>query len=424
MQFYTRPHAPGGITPGLSSGSQRNVTAPTPFRPCPTCAASERRPLHQQRFESLANISLLRGYDVVACEVCGLVFADRIPPDEAFARYYTLASKYEFSHRSGVQHEAEQRRLATLAGRIAELAPTSQRLLDIGCATGELLVALREFGYSDLTGLDPSATCARYARDMHGLTMIQQTLGARPMDIEPFRIVVLSAVLEHVPGLHAFLECVKQWLTRDGLLVIEVPDAERFATAFNAPFQEFSVEHINFFSARALDNLLGVHGWTRVATYQELCSAGGNLTSPVLTAMFRGGAEPIATVRESVSETGVRAYLEACRNSEQVERDVIEKLVESQAPVLIWGVGTLCQRLLATTRLGSANIRAFVDSNPHYQGSTLVGRPVLPPADLRGHAEPILVLSWGFFDEIRSQLRDDLGLANTIIRIDRIDADE
>jgi SAM-dependent methyltransferase len=400
------------------------MTGPTPFRHCPTCGATERRLLYAQRFESLANVSLLCGYDVVTCDGCGLVFADRIPPDEAFGRYYAEASKYEFSHSSGVQHEAELLRLDTLAGRIAELAPTSSRLLDVGCATGELLVALREYGYTDLTGLDPSAECVRYAREAHELTMIQGVLGARPLDVEPFEIVVLSAVLEHVPALHPFLEFVKQWLISDGLLVIEVPDAERFATAVNAPYQEFSVEHINFFSAAALDNLLGPHGWTRIATYQQLCNAGGNMTAPVLTAMFRHGAMPIAHARETESEIGVRDYLETCRAQVEIELKVIGRLVESQVPVLIWGVGTLCQRLLANTPLNQANIRAFVDSNPHYHGSSLIGRPVLAPSDLQGRTEAILVLSWGFFEAIRLQIRDELQLGNDIIRIDRTTAED
>jgi SAM-dependent methyltransferase len=394
------------------------MTENLPHRSCPTCAGMERRMLFAQRFESLANVSLTRGYDVVACARCGLVYADRIPSAEAFALYYADASKYEYSHSGGEQHWAERQRLARLAERIAALAPVSARLLDVGCSTGELLVALRAQGFSNLTGLDPSQVCVRYAQ-ANGFQMIHQLLGARPAHIAQFEVIVLSAVLEHVPDLHGFLDFVEQWLTPDGFLVVEVPDAGNFARAFNAPYQEFSVEHINFFSAPALDNLLGVHGYARIAKYQDLCNAGGNLTGAGLTAMYRGGAGETALVRESTSEDGVQAYLAKCLEAIETERDVIAEFVESQMAILVWGVGTLCQRLLASTPLRSANIVAFVDSNPHYQGSTLVGRPVLAPSELSGHTEPILVLSWGFFEEIRSQIRDSLALRNDIVRIDR-----
>ncbi len=250
--------------------------------------------------------------------------------------------------------------------------------------------------------------------------MIHQTLGAKPADIPPFEVIVLSAVLEHVPDLHTFLDFVDQWLAPAGLLIVEVPDAENFAKAFNAPYQEFSVEHINFFSAPALDNLLGLHGYSRIAKYQDLCSAGGNLTGSVLTAMYRGVIGRIAPVRESISENGVHRYLTSCLGRIESERRAITNLVESQTPILIWGVGTLCQRLLASTSLKNANIIAFVDSNPHYQGSILIGRPALAPSALTDRTEPILILSWGFFEEIRIQIREDLALKNHIIRIDRV----
>ena len=124
-------------------------------------------------------------------------------------------------------------------------------------------------------------------------------------------------------------------------------------------------------------------------------------------------------VGHSKTRTSIHAYLTTCLERIKTERDVITKLVESQTPILVWGIGTLCQRLLASTPLKNARIVAFVDSNPHYQGSLLIGKPVLAPSTLPGRTEPILILSWGFFDEIRKQIRKDLALNNEIIRIDR-----
>jgi len=359
----------------------------------------------------------MEGYDVVACDRCGLVYADRIPPSERFERYYADASKYEYSHRNGEQHSSERERVRRLAERIAAHAGTSARLLDVGSSTGELLVALRSHGFSNLTGLDPSRTCVQHARTKYGLRMLHQAFGVKPVNVAPFDVVVLSAVLEHVPDLQSFLTLLDQWLVPGGVLVIEVPDAEHFANGSNAPYQEFSIEHINFFSRPALDNLLGLHGYARVTVFQEMCSIGRNLASPVLTGIYRSGGRRSAFIRETVSMSGVKAYLDACLIKLDSEREVITGLVQTQVPVIVWGVGTLCQRLLSTTRLADANIVGFVDSNPHYQGTQLAGRHVLAPSDLTGRTEPILILSWGFFDEIRSQIRGELKLDNEIISI-------
>jgi hypothetical protein len=49
--------------------------------------------------------------------------------------------------------------------------------------------------------------------------------------------------------------------------------------------------------------------------------------------------------------------------------------------------------LLQTSRLGDCRIEAFLDSNPHYAGVTLAGRPVVAPSELQAVDAPILVSS-------------------------------
>ena len=44
-------------------------------------------------------------------------------------------------------------------------------------------------------------------------------------------------------------------------MVVSVPDTARLNEARNAPFQAFSVEHINYFSPRSLQNLLATQGF-------------------------------------------------------------------------------------------------------------------------------------------------------------------
>ena len=64
---------------------------PTRHRACPVCGGSDRRLLYRQRFDAFSTSSLLDGYDVVACDACGLCFADNIPDQAAFDRYWEHA---------------------------------------------------------------------------------------------------------------------------------------------------------------------------------------------------------------------------------------------------------------------------------------------------------------------------------------------
>jgi SAM-dependent methyltransferase len=359
----------------------------------------------------------MTGYNVVGCENCGFVFADGLPEKNDFDHYYERISKYEFAHSGGQQHATEILRLEALADWISAHTPKSLRILDVGCATGELLVHLRARGYYRLTGIDPSPQCAAYAQKHQNLRVIQGVLGERSAEEPPFDLLILSAVLEHIPDLKQFIRLSAQWLTKDGMLVVEVPDAERFASGFNAPFQEFSVEHINYFSSQSLSNLLGSSGFAALATRQSMSPPDTRITSPVLTMIFRQTLQPRSPVRDGVSRIGVQSYIMACDRLRRQEDALINELVESKRAIFVWGTGTICQRLLASTRLGEANILAFVDSNPHYQGKKLAGCPIIAPASLGGRDGAILVLSASFFDEIRHQIREELGLSNQIIAI-------
>lgn len=384
---------------------------------CPLCGGRRREVMFRQQFESLGSASLMSGYDVVTCEECGFVFAAGIPPSEVFGRYYAQASKYEFSHAGGKQHVSEVARLTDLAEWIAAHCSQDARLIDVGCATGELLVRLRERGFASVTGLDPSEACVRYGRDQFGLRMISGVFVTRPESEPPYDVLVLSAVLEHVPDLHACVENMTSWIVPNGQVVLEVPDAAHFADAFNAPYQEFSVEHINFFSKESLANLMERHGFNGEATRHYICSAGAGVTGAGLTMVFRAGGSRTPPRKEYASSTGVRRYLTKCELWVEHERRVIQDLVASQEPILVWGTGTLCQRLLATTPLRDANILGFIDSNPHYQGKKLHHRPVLAPNDLARFKEPVLITSWAFQEEIENQIRCTLGLSNRLICI-------
>ena len=51
---------------------------------------------------------------------------------------------------------------------------------------------------------------------------------------------------------------------------VAVPDVTRFVTVRDAPFQEFSVEHVNFFSPTSLTNLMGRRGFRLVRRLRDV----------------------------------------------------------------------------------------------------------------------------------------------------------
>jgi SAM-dependent methyltransferase len=398
----------------------------TAERPCPVCGFSDRKLLFRQRFRGASEASLLGGYDVVACRSCGLGYADHLPEQAAFDAYYCEMSKYEHQDQGGQLSAYDIRRFADTASLIrSHVAGSGSRILDVGCANGGLLHALRQQGFTDVQGLDPSPVCAETAHRLFGLCVARGTLASAPADLGHFDLVILGVVLEHVRDLASALGQVRRLLSPGGAVYVEVPDASRFTCESDAPFQEFSLEHINFFSPVSLANLMRAAGFEPVFSAQRAALPGAPMATPEVKAMFRRLETWPAPAPEydTATEPALAAYIS---RSEDVERRIHEAIapwVENRRPIIVWGVGTHTQRLMATSRLAQADIRAFVDSNPRYQGKTISGVPVLAPAALKGRLEPILISSRIFQQEIQEQIRNQLGLTNELILLYNVPED-
>src|SRR3984893_12190952 len=228
----------GRMGPCLLCGSARTADAMTmayPSRECPICGSAERRVFFRQQFAAVDQVTPVTGYDVVVCERCGCGYADRIPDQCAFDRYYRDMSKYEYAQRRGAESEYDARRLTLIADIIVpHLQSPDVRILDVGCASGRLLANLRDRGFAGVTGLDPSPACAAAAARLYSIDVRTMTLGEIGMTGELFDCVIVVGVLEHLRDLDDAFDHLRALLSATGLLYVEVPDATAFADWPNA----------------------------------------------------------------------------------------------------------------------------------------------------------------------------------------------
>ena len=384
--------------------------------PCHVCGSQLRTTLYRQEFSGLSSGTFLSGYDVCICGDCGLAFADDLPSGEAFDRYYAEMSRWEHPDNGGRESVEDAGRFEDTAMFLAQgPLDRSGPVLDIGCSTGGLLAAMRREGFGQLHGLDPSPQCAKLARQNYGLDLFTGPVGILPELPSNFGLVCLSGVLEHFYDPNEVLQDIRARLVGDGYLYVSVPDATRFAEYMDAPFQQFSLEHIMYFTPTSLTNLLARNGFQPIKTRLTAHPYTRRYRYPSVEGIFRV-AQASEWTRDGSGERGLRAYINASSAWEhQIERQ-IDSLVAEQQPVLVWGVGTNTQRLMATTALRQVNIVAFVDTNPHYHGKMLDGRPVLAPEAITQYSEPIVIASIIYRDEITAQIQQ-LGAANRLINL-------
>jgi SAM-dependent methyltransferase len=395
-------------------------------RPCPVCGGTSGDVLYSLRF-ALTDINPLADhYDVVACDACQFAFADTASTQADYVRFYAQYSKYEDSLTStggGVQ-PLDARRLAIEGDLIAEASPDrAAHVVDVGCSNGGLLAALREHGFTDLIGIDPSPGCVRNTRTIPGVDAVVGSLSDIPAEIGPADLLLLTHVMEHIRDVEDAVHQLRKMLKPGGAVHIEVPDASRYIDYLVAPFQDFNTEHINHFSVRSLTNLMERCGFR--------CRASGELVLPTppahegpvaygLYVLESENAEPVPPTPDLQLRERIEAYIAASESMFERMSARFERAFAEHPALIIWGAGQLASKLLAQPYVRPDRIAGIVDSNPIHHGARLLGLPIIAPSEMSGNAgtAPIVIMTTLHQDEIEHQIRRGLGLPNPIVRLD------
>jgi SAM-dependent methyltransferase len=223
--------------------------------------------------------------ELLRCDVCGHVVS---------AHGMDMSGLYEGAYvdatygSGGMQRTFE--RVSALppaqsdnAGRVARIGEFLRargtapgRLLDVGSGTGIFPHRMAAEGFT-VTALDPDSRAVEHLREVAGVdavlgdftTMARAALGR-------FDLVTFNKVLEHVLEPILMLAGAREVLADDGLVYVELPDAEvRNPAGWGR--EEFFVDHHHIFTAASLSLLLA-HAGFRVASLERLVEPSGKFT--------------------------------------------------------------------------------------------------------------------------------------------------
>jgi SAM-dependent methyltransferase len=390
-------------------------------RNCPICANKENHLIFRQSFSQMSDGNLLDGYDVVSCKECGFCFADQIPSQEVFDLYYREMSKYERNEQIIQENRYEFERFNQMVSYIIPFLENYQtRVLEIGCSTGLLLSIIKKKGYENILGVDPSPSCSETANKLYGIRVLTNTLSNLSIKKESSDFLILTGVLEHIRDLDVSLINLWNILAPNGKVCVAVPDASQYINGEDAPFQEFSIEHINFFGPTSLTNLMSKNGFTLVDYKQSNFKVNHNTLTPAIQAIYKKIQNiPVdnSFIPDIETEKNLKLYISLCNQREKAIYQIINEIILSNKPIIVWGTGTQTLRLLASSRLKEAKIIAFVDSNPKFHGKKLNGITIVSPESLKNMTELILISSRIYQNEIEHQIRNVLQLSNEIIKL-------
>jgi len=228
--------------------------------PCPLCSGTAARHLVTKR-----------GFDVLRCQGCGLVFVWPRPTGEELEAFYSAGG-----YHADVDEAERRRTFAERLARIEDLAPRRGRLLDVGCASGLFLDVARGEGW-DVAGVDLNRNSVDAARE-RGLDVRHGDLGAQDFAPGGFDVVTLFDAIEHTGEPRALLEQCHRLLRPEGLLVVTTPNVSGlvprvtwglFGLTLGAWEHPTPPGHLVQFSRATLERLLGECGYAVAATRAE-----------------------------------------------------------------------------------------------------------------------------------------------------------
>ena len=164
---------------------------------------------------------------LVRCCHCGLIYQNPQLTQQELAPYYPEAYdpylKDISEEGSPLQRLDRHTWLARRCARVERHQRPAGRVLDVGCATGLFLDAMRARGW-EVAGVEPSAYASAYARQTFDLDVATATLEEIAFPDSAFDVVTMWDVLEHVPDPRATLAEVARILRPGGLFVASLPN--------------------------------------------------------------------------------------------------------------------------------------------------------------------------------------------------------
>lgn len=363
---------------------------------CPVCGSDKNIKYFYRDYRDYASIAPFLFYNVYGCKECGMAYAGALEESMPLDEYYEKMSRYEGD--SYVLSPDMMAFYAREADFLVKYVKKDAFVLDIGCAFGGLLKELKDRGFIHLDGLEPSYKNVKYAKDTFKLDVYQGGLGVHSCLNRMYDVVILSEVLEHSVDLHKCAEELKAYLKPGGMLFIAVPDVDEFKKYADL-YQEFSVEHINYFSIGALEKLFSLHDIGLL--YHEVDEIPlGNLAGSSFSLWKVGKKEPTCCRVSSAIE----GYLENCNKFATMVKKYLSKK-DMRDGFYIWGAGTQTAMLYQLGAFPEEAVKGIVDSNCNYHGEVIYGHAICRTEILQEWSNrPILISAQSAQQAIKEQI--------------------
>lgn len=382
-------------------------------RNCPVCGCNIKQKVFSVKMVMDANIELPDVYNVAECDYCGCCYADTSATAEDYDQYYETNNFYG---EMDIEISSYKNLFSITINQLRKLNISEEKMLDIGFGKGELDIELKQNGFPNISGIDPSQSSVnrlkQYGIEAHVGSIYDKVPEALQ---KQYKVIFMYGMIEHLYDPFLAIKRAKEYLEVGGYMFWEVPVFDDMREDLTPIVNNFNQEHINYFSAISLDNLAKMNGLKKIVSYREVVAEKGDSKAYGLINVYQVGEEENYDItRDCVTAKSIEEYYLRIGQNFDTTKDTIDKLYRSCEKIAIWGTGAYVMNLWATTDLDRCNISFFIDNNTAKIGKKILGRDVVAPQQLAEFKGTIVICSMMYAEDIKEQIQK-MELDNRVI---------
>ncbi|MCF6339852.1 MAG: class I SAM-dependent methyltransferase [Sulfurimonas sp.] len=281
------------------------------------------------------------------CVDCGYIFID-IDKRVDYEKFYN--EDYVFLLDGDVEPTLNDEKYSgQLANFYSEVIDNSKlnTFFDIGGGKGNFVQTIHnKFNNLDIYALEPSQSFEKLKEKEFLINSYNEFFVSSNFS-KSFNYLSLIGVLEHVPNPKEFLLDIKNIMTKESFLLIEVPNFK------NNKSDLLTIDHLSKFTEESLSNLFNICGF-KIIKKQVL-----NSVPMQFIVQCSNSIENYSKINSGKTIESAVEYLEnAIGGASSIKNDKIS----------IYGQGLILDYLIGMKILKVDNICCIVDDNPLYQG--------------------------------------------------------
>jgi len=295
-----------------------------------------------------------------SCATCGFMqLADPIDPDILYVDYFTVSS-WKF--------QPHMQRLVDLILQHTGLT-TEAAILEVGSNDGSFLQVLKDAGFSNLLGMEPTGDASRMAsaRGIETTKCFLNPESAQTLVNErgPFDLLIARQVLEHIVDLTGFRSALSVLLRPGGFVAIEVPNSWM---NLREPDYTLWEEHVNYFTLETLEEFLSRAG-VQILCQETILFSGECLT---VIGKYTGESSQALAIPRNTQHEAISRYGRLWAAFRTSLQEILRGFIRQGHRIAVYGAGARACTFVNFTGIGPY-INCFVDDQAEKQGRWVPG---------------------------------------------------